>query len=201
MFRVLLVIFLVIRLSRIEFHRWQNFGHDWLIEFPRVRQLLLGNLRVFFLVIVAVKNRSPITRSDVSELSIRLGRIDLPPVNIEQLIVGDFGRIVSDLDRFPVACFFRRNEFVSGVRFGPAAITHDRFNHAFCLVECGLNAPKTAARQHRGSRFRRRRILFLVICDRACSNQRVAECRDKGSLHIVVVRHLLSRPVVNGGVR
>src|SRR2546423_12193123 len=98
MFRVLLVIFLVIRLSRMEFHRWQNFGPDWLIEFPRVRQLLLGNLRVFFLVIVAVKNRSPITRSDVSELSIRLGRIDLPPVNIEQLIVGDFGRIVSDLD-------------------------------------------------------------------------------------------------------
>src|SRR6266576_2788943 len=39
--RVLLVVFLVIRLGRIKFHRRQNFRDDWFIEFPRVRELIL----------------------------------------------------------------------------------------------------------------------------------------------------------------
>src|SRR5437660_1013354 len=41
MFRVLLVVFLVIRLSRIKFHRRQNFGHDRFVELARARKLLL----------------------------------------------------------------------------------------------------------------------------------------------------------------
>ena len=38
--RILLIIFLVIRLRRIKFHRRQNFSHDWFVEFAGVRELL-----------------------------------------------------------------------------------------------------------------------------------------------------------------
>jgi len=38
--RILLIIFLVIRLRRIKFHRRQNFSYDWFVEFAGVRQLL-----------------------------------------------------------------------------------------------------------------------------------------------------------------
>jgi hypothetical protein len=40
-FRILLVEFLVVRLGWIKLHRRQNFRHDRLGEFARVRQLFL----------------------------------------------------------------------------------------------------------------------------------------------------------------
>jgi hypothetical protein len=40
-FRVLLIVFLVVRLSRIKFRLRQNFGHNRFVEFAGVRKLLL----------------------------------------------------------------------------------------------------------------------------------------------------------------
>ena len=46
--RVLLVVFLVIRLGRIKFHRRQNFGYDRFVEFARARELLFEASAIFF---------------------------------------------------------------------------------------------------------------------------------------------------------
>ena len=40
MFGILLVVFLVISLGRIKFHRGQNFGDDRFVKFARARELL-----------------------------------------------------------------------------------------------------------------------------------------------------------------
>src|SRR5207244_5495469 len=47
---------------------------------------------------------------------------------------------------------------ISRIRFYSAGITNDGFDHAFCLVERGLNAPKTPASENRGLDCWRRRI-------------------------------------------
>src|SRR5207244_992125 len=98
--------------------------------------------------IASIKNCSPITWTDIGELAVRLGRIDLLPIDVEQLLVGNFGRIVNNLDRFPVVRLLRADELVSGIGFGPAAVTDCRLDHTGRLVECRLNTPETTARKN-----------------------------------------------------
>jgi len=86
-FRVLLVVFLVIILGRIKFHRRQNLGHDRFFELAGVRQFLLRRFRDLFFLVAAIKNRGAITWTDVGELAVGLRRIDLLPVDVEQLLV------------------------------------------------------------------------------------------------------------------
>ena len=40
--------------------------------------------------------------ADITELAVGLGWIDLPPIDVEQLLVRNSRRIVNDFDRFPV---------------------------------------------------------------------------------------------------
>ena len=42
-FRVLLIIFLVMRLRWIEFHHWQDCGHDRFFEFAGAREVLFSS--------------------------------------------------------------------------------------------------------------------------------------------------------------
>jgi hypothetical protein len=70
-------------------------------------------------------------------------------VNVEQLIVRNPCRIVSDFDRFAIARLFRGDEFVGRIRFCSARITNDGFDDAFCFIECRLDAPKATASENR----------------------------------------------------
>ena len=98
MFRILPVVLLVIILRGIKFHRRQNLGRDQFLKLPGVGQLLLRHFRDLLFLIASEKNRSAITWTDIGELTVRLGRIDLLPIDVEQLLVRNSGRIVNDLD-------------------------------------------------------------------------------------------------------
>jgi len=100
------------------------------------------------------KDGGAIALADICKLAIRLRGIDLPPVNIEQLIESYLCRIVSDFDRLAIIRLLRTDQFVSRVRLGSAAIPDNRFDHARCLIERRLDAPETAAGKDRGTRLR-----------------------------------------------
>src|SRR5438105_3799551 len=85
MFRILLVILLMIILRRIEFHCRQNFRHNRLFKFPGAGQFFLRSLGDLFLSRVTVKDGCAITGPDIGELAVGLCRINLFPINIEQL--------------------------------------------------------------------------------------------------------------------
>src|SRR5947209_13899285 len=98
MLGILLIIFLVIILGRPEFHRRENFRGDRLVKFSRAGELGFGGFGDFLLILVGVENRGAVARADVGELSIGLRGIDLFPVNVQQLVIGDFCWIINDLD-------------------------------------------------------------------------------------------------------
>ncbi len=160
-FRILLVIFLVVIFRRVEFHCRQNLRYDRFFEFPGVGQLLLRHFRDLFFLIAAIKNRGPVTWTDIGELAVGLRRIDLLPVDVEQLLVRNFGRIVNDLDRFPIVGPLRTDQFVGRIGFCSAAVAYCRLNYTRRFVEGRLNAPKTTTGKNRG--FRRCRLGILRL--------------------------------------
>jgi len=83
----------------------------------------------------------------------------LPPIDVEQLLVGNLRWIVCDFDRFSIPSFLGRHKFVSGAGFSSAAIPHDCFDYAIRFVEGRLDTPETAARENCGPRLSRREIL------------------------------------------
>src|SRR5262249_5802890 len=104
----------------------------------------------FLFLGVAIEDCGVITRSNICELAVGLGGIDLAPIDVEKLVVGNLRRVVGDFDRFAILCFFRRHELVSRVWLRAAAIAHHGFDNALRFVECRLNAPKTSTGENRG---------------------------------------------------
>ena len=78
-----------------------------------------------------------------------LSRIDLLPIDIEELIERDFGGIVGDLDRFAVLRFLRSDQIIRWIRFGPAAVAHAVSYHTGRPIERRLDAPETAPGENR----------------------------------------------------
>ena len=105
--RIFQVILLMVLFGRIKFHCRQDLRHNRFLKFARLRQSFFGRFGQFFLIVIRIENGSAIRRSDVGKLSIGLGRVDIAPVNIQQLIVGNLRRIISYLDRFAVAGLLR----------------------------------------------------------------------------------------------
>jgi hypothetical protein len=79
-----------------------------------------------------------------------LRRVDLFPVDFEQLIVRNPSRIVGDLDRLAIPGLFRADQLIGWVRFGSTAVTNDSFDNAGRFIEGRLNAPKASARENGG---------------------------------------------------
>ena len=82
----------------------------------------------------------------IHKLTIRIGRIDLMPEDIEQLIVGHEFRVIGDLYHFgvttPAIIFIRR------IFSGAAGITGYHRNHpSECFKRAG-HAPEAAACEH-----------------------------------------------------
>ena len=65
----------------------------------------------------------------------------------QQLSISDFGWIVFHLDRFRVACRFRRHLIVSCSRRGSAGVAHRGVKNTFHSLEDRLRSPKTATRE------------------------------------------------------
>src|SRR5262245_2321759 len=93
------------------------------------------------------KNYRAILLAPVRALTVELGRVGGLPEHLQQLFVGDFGRIVIHLDRLGVSGGVGAYLFVCGIRRLSARVTHASSGNAGNLAEGGLNAPKTACRK------------------------------------------------------
>src|SRR5437763_15545705 len=120
--RILPVILLVIILRGIKFHPWQNLGRDQFLKLPGVSQLLLRHFRDLLFLIASEKNRSAITWTDIGDLTVRLGRINLLPIDMQQLLVRNSGGIVNDLDCLSIICLLGVEALVTVFRFRSASI-------------------------------------------------------------------------------
>ena len=72
---------------------------------------------------------------------------------------------------------------VRRIRFRPARITNDGFDHAFGLVERRLDAPKAAAGEDCGPRWWRRRILAVDRINKKRNRSAKEQDENKESFH------------------
>src|SRR2546423_10951882 len=131
------------------FLRWikrlgrQDFAHDRFRKLARLAELFFRAFGRLLLVVVTVKDRGLITKSDIVELTVGLRRVDVPPENIEQLLIGNLARIVSHFDRLPMFGAMRGDFFVGRVLSASARGADDRFDNSLGVIVRRLHAPKT----------------------------------------------------------
>src|SRR5579862_5878199 len=81
----------------------------------------------------------------VAECAIDRGRIDVVPVDVEQLLVARLLRIESDFDRLRMTCAALFNLLVARMLLGSAGISGLSFDHAWNRVEGALHRPEASA--------------------------------------------------------
>src|ERR1700737_3577389 len=96
--RILLVEVLVVLLGRKKRRGRGDLRHDFPLEARHLFDPLLRLLGGFPLRLVLVEDRRAVLRAVVAELAVGLRRIDVVPEDLEQLLVGNLGRVVSYLD-------------------------------------------------------------------------------------------------------
>src|SRR4051794_33174781 len=82
----------------------RNLCHNRLVEATACSKRLLGRLRQLTLLLCVIKYACAIRCTAVMELSPCIGRINLTPENIQQLLVWEYLRIISDMYRFGMPC-------------------------------------------------------------------------------------------------
>ncbi len=82
-------------------------------------------------------------------MAIQLGGIVVLPKNIQQIVVGYFGAVVLDFDRFGVSGAIAANVFVGGIIQFAAGVTHAGGNYAVNLAKRRFHAPETSCRKCR----------------------------------------------------
>src|SRR5512136_1008834 len=90
-----------------------------------------------------VKDGSVILRPFVRELAFCIGRVNLLPEYIEELVKGNCYRIVGDLHCLQVPCCSGRDLLVCRVRFSATGIPGDHISYTLKVPEWRLHAPET----------------------------------------------------------
>src|ERR1700674_5089374 len=143
--RVLLEISLVVVLGRPETGSGDDLGHDRPVE---VVLCLSGRLtRRLLLRGVVEKDRRAVLVTVVGALAVQGRRVVHVPEGIQQLVVRDLCRVVSDLDRLSVTGPARADLLVGRVVPVAARITRNGIDDAGDLVEEVLDPPKASARE------------------------------------------------------
>jgi len=134
----------VIVFSFVEGSRGNNLRDDRLSICSRLSALLLRALSRGLLFGVVIENRGTILRSRVGPLPVQLRGIVVLPEDIQQLFIGNLGRIIVDLDRFGMPGAIRTNIFVRRILHLPARVTDAGGDHARQLAEGSFYSPKTS---------------------------------------------------------
>src|SRR5690606_8104689 len=176
--RVGAVVILVVLLRRIERPGVEDCGDDRAIEGPARGELLLGGFRDAPLAFVVHEDRGAVLRAPVRELSAVVGRVDLPPEDVEDGGVVDLARIEALLDGLVVPGLARGGLLVGRAVRRSAGVARHRGDHAGQVVERRFDAPEAATGQRghlhgRGRRFARRPI--------PCRRARVGRTRFGGA--------------------
>ena len=142
---VFLVIVLVIVFGGMESYGWTNRGDDPFVEAARFNQGLLAGRGQLTLLFTVVENCRSVLVPAVVKRAARIGGVDLPPIDIEQLLVRDFLGIKSDLYGLYVLGPTRGNLFVARIYlFAPCIARYCR-DDALDFVKGAFDAPKTPA--------------------------------------------------------
>src|SRR5437773_11072100 len=80
----------------------------------------------------------------VTELPTWVRRIDVPPIEFQELAVGDSCRIVDDLDRLSMSRFACRHFLIARVLLVAPGIARSGRDHAVHRLENFLHAPEAA---------------------------------------------------------
>src|ERR1039457_2567290 len=132
-------------LGRVEFTCRGNLGYDRSLEgfvFFESGLRLQGDAMLFFTV---EENGATVLIAHIAELAVLDCRVDVAPINVEQLAVAGFRRIKDDLYRFGVSCTAGGYLFIGGVLYLAARVAWSNRHHSRQLVEGGFHAPETAA--------------------------------------------------------
>src|SRR5439155_13189764 len=134
------VVVLVVVLGLVEWSGRYNLGLDRLLE----ARLIFGlrGLRQALLLVVVVEDRRAVLVAAIAELAVLRERIVVVPEHVEELFVGDLGRVVDDLDRLGMAGAAAADVIIGRIGELPASIARGGADDAFDLVEIGLNAPE-----------------------------------------------------------
>src|SRR3989338_2773734 len=141
------VVVLMVFFGRVKCRVGDDVCRDGLVKFFRVFQLLFRCFRQIFLLFVVIENSRCVLSSLVRELPAVIGRIDLAPEDVQELVIGNPGRVKRNLHGLPVAGAARGNFLIRRVFLLPSGKTgNDRMN-AVVLFIGFLHAPETAARK------------------------------------------------------
>ncbi len=100
---------------------------------------------------LAIEDGHAVLAAAVHELTAAVGGVHMPPENIQQLVVGDFIRVVDDFHGLDVARAAGRHLVVSGVFHLAAGVSRYRFHDAVDFLELRFRAPETTAGENRRS--------------------------------------------------
>src|SRR5215469_5089221 len=94
-----------------------------------------------------IENCRTVLCSPVRPLAVQLRGIVILPKHLEQILIGNLGRVVLNLDRFGVSGAIGANIFVGGVWEMAASVANAGRNHAGNLPERSFDSPKAARRE------------------------------------------------------
>ena len=137
-------------LGRVKCTQRKDFGDDRFVQPTRGRQLLLGGLGHSTLLVVGIENDTSILRPPVDKLTTGIRGVHVSPEHVEQLLVGDFGRVINHLHGLHVPGATGRNLLVGGIGHVAAGIPRNGLDDAVDFFEIGFGAPEAAAGKNSG---------------------------------------------------
>jgi hypothetical protein len=143
--RILLVVVLVVLLGGIEGRERHDAGDDRLREAPARGERGLRGFGCGPLRVVVHEDDAPILHAAIDELPTVVGRIDLPPEDLEQPLVRHLRRVVGHLDGFDVPRRPGRHLLVGRIRLGASSVARNHARDTGQLLEGRLHAPEAAA--------------------------------------------------------
>src|ERR1700694_909694 len=164
----LLEVPLVVVFGQIECRSPGDLGHDRLPETAARRELRLRLLRDALLPGRVIKDRGAILSPDVGPLTVERGGIVILPEDVEELVVGHFGWIVSHLNDFSVSGSSGAHVPVSRIGEGAAQISNNSVLHSTSVSKCHFHAPETSRSKCRQLCHHPSRFLNDVMCATWC---------------------------------
>jgi len=156
-FHVILMVFLGI----VKSVRGFDFGRCFFFEDAGPVEFRLRFLGCFSLLIGMIEYHGTVLRADIRTLPVDLGRIMQPPEIPEQLLVGDFIRIIFNLHRFRMARRARTYHLIRRIFQMTASVTDLRCDNSPDLREDMLHSPEASGSEGCGQELNFRRVLFL----------------------------------------
>ena len=139
----------MIVLGRVEGGRGNDLGDDRAIEAPRFVEHVTRRFGELLLLVIEVVDAGAVLAAAIDKLAAGVGRIDVHPEDLEQLLEADLGRVIADLHGLGVAGGAGRNLLVGRVIDMTVDVAGDYRMHAVEFFKGRLHAPEAAAGKDR----------------------------------------------------